>query len=546
MRLLQDNGWRGLILPGVLLALCLLPHYPALNADYTFDDFAFVADNASLRSLDDPLSFFASSFPPEDLARGLYRPITALSYALDMALLGDDPGGLHLSNLIYYWGGCLLFFLVARRYLSSAPAALAAALLFALHPVHCEAVDSITGRSELLALLFALLALLLFLRALERRGVARAALVAGAVGAFAAAALSKETGLMLPVLLVGHMFLFRRREERRPWALTLPFWLLIPAYLLLRAEALGGLLPSPHALAAEPLLNRLMTMGVVFLEYARLLLLPLELQIDFYYQQEVGIQQGLSTQGLGGVLLALLLMGLLGLLARRALQEQRAAAAGAVGLLLFFVFLAPVSNAVPTGALMAERFLYTPSAGFILLLVAAGAQVLTSRSRRWAAALVLLVSLALFAGRSHQRSAEWRNTVTLWLPLARLLPDDHRVMTNLAGGYLMYGKLEPAARLAKRSLSMAPNDIKALTTLGLARLHGGTLDEAVRAFARAARVAPHNPVAHYGLGEVARIRGHTARARLHLARALAANPNHLPSLRAMADLDGTPGVASPP
>jgi len=516
----------------------MLPHYPALDADFTFDDFAFVADNASLRSLDDPLYFFSNSLPPEDRARGLYRPITALSYALDITLLGDGPAGLHASNLLYYWLCCLLFFMVARRYLSSAPAALAAAMLFALHPVHCEAADSITGRSELLALLFCLLALLLFLRALDRRGVARAALVAGAVVAFAAAALSKETGLMFPVVLVGHMFLFRRLDERRPWALTLPFWLLIPCYLLLRAEALGGLLPTPHALAAEPALNRLMTMGAVFQEYARLMFFPLELQIDFYYQQEVGIQDGVTARGLGGVALGLLLIGLLGLLARHALREQRAAAVGAMGLLIFFVFLAPVSNAVPTGALMAERFLFIPSAGVILLVVSALRQAALNNPRRSRAAVgLLLLTCALFAARTHARSGEWRNTVTLWRPLAQLLPDDHRVMTNLAGGYLMYGKLEPAARLARRSLALAPGDVKALTTLGLTDLHHGKLDEAARAFARAARMAPNNPVAHYGLGEVARVRGQLKLARMHFARALAINVNHLPSRKALADLD---------
>ncbi len=538
MRLTDSTGWRGLLIPGALLALALIPHTPSLDADFTFDDFAFVADNASLRSLPQALDVFVGPFPPEDPSRGLFRPLTALSYALDIALLGDDPSGLHLSNLLHYWVCCLLFFMVARRYLPSPSTALAAALLFALHPVHCEAVDSITGRSELLALLFSLAALLLFLRALDLAGPRRRALLAGALVAYAAAALSKETGLMLPAILVGHLLLFHRRGQTGRLRITLPFWALIPAYLLLRAQALGGLLPRPHALAAHSVGTRLMTMGAVFLEDVRLLLFPLELQLDYYYQQEVGIQTGVTPAGLAGVALALLLLGLLVLLGRRALAGQQLAGAGALGLLVFFIFLAPVSNLIPTGALMAERFLFAPSAGFVLLMTAAGtgALVAAPRPRGRAAVLLLVGCCVLFAARSYLRSAEWRNTVTLWLPLARQMPDDHRVMTNLASGYLMYGKLEPAARLARKSLELSPGDIKALTTLGMARLHGGKLPQAERALARAARLSPKNPTAHYGLGEIARRRGKPARAREHFARALAANPNHLPSRKAMARL----------
>ena len=540
------NGWRGALAAGLLLALAMLPHAPALTADYTFDDFAFVADNASLRSLHDPLFFFSSPFPPEDHTRGLYRPITALSYALDMALLGDGPAGLHLSNLLYYWGCCLLFFLLARRYLPSAPPALAAALLFALHPVHCEAVDSITGRSELLSLLLSLLALLLFLRALERSGGGRLALLAAAVLAYAGACLSKETGLMLPMVLAGHLLLFHRGGAAR-WLLTLPFWLLIPPYLLLRAEALGGLLPRAHALSAEPMLTRLMTMGAVFAEDARLLIFPLELQIDYYYQQEIGTQHGVTASGLGGLALAMLLVGLLVQLVRRSLAGQDQAKAGAVALFFFFVFLAPVSNLIPTGALMAERFLFAPSAGFVLLLAAAavGAMARASRPMRRAIQVALLCCCVLFAGRTFLRSAEWKNTVSLWLPLAKQMPDDHRVLTNLASGYLMYGKLKPAARLARASLKMSPGDIKARTTLGFAQLHGGKLDEAGQTFTQAARLDPNSATAFYGLGEIARRQGKLDLARTHLARALAININHLPSREALTALDRDSGSISP-
>lgn len=536
--ILQKPGGKGLLLPGALLALSMLVHLPALDGDFTFDDFAFVEQNASLRSLGGAVDALARPFPPEDPGRGLYRPLTALSYAVDFALWGESPAGFHLANLLYYWGCCLLFLLLARRYLASPPAALAAALLFALHPVHCEAVDSVSGRSELLALLGCLAALLLFARAVERQGKGRLLHLAGALAAYAAAALCKETALLLPVILAGHLLLFRRHDEAgaKPWLLLLPFLLLMPGYLLLRAHALGGLLPAPHALAAQALHIRLLTMGVVFLEYLRLLVFPLVLQIDFYYQQEIVAPADVTLEAMVGLLLALLGAALMVQRFRQARRSRPGHSPEALGLLLFFVFLAPVSNIIPTGALMAERFLFAPSAGFVLLVVAVARRAVAGHAGRGKLAVAALaVCCLLFGARSALRSAEWQNTVTLWRPLVSRLPEDHRIWANLASGYLMYGELDTAARLARRSLTLEPGDPKALTTLGLALLHSGDLANAAGAFIRAAEVDPESPIAQYGLGEVARRRGKMAAARYHLERALDLNPNHLPSRKALAE-----------
>ena len=91
-----------------------------------------------------------------------YRPITVLTFRANAALGGMAPWGFHVANAALHACVCALFFLFAEILFGSAVPALAAAALFAAHPVHAEAVANIVGRAEGLAGLFFLLALLFY------------------------------------------------------------------------------------------------------------------------------------------------------------------------------------------------------------------------------------------------------------------------------------------------------------------------------------------------------------------------------------------------
>jgi Tfp pilus assembly protein PilF len=537
----------------LLLLASVLVHWPTAPAELTYDDRDFVERNQAIRSLPAALAAFALPFPPDQPERALYRPLTNLSYALDHAVWGEVGFGFHLTNVLVYLAVVLLAQRLALAYLGSPGFALAVALLFSLHPVHCDAVDSVAGRSELLALAFALASLLYFLRAL--RAPAPGASAASAAF-YALACLSKETAALLPAILAVHLLVHlvgdgpfdssirHPRERIRSLARNVPalaalalapHLAVLGMYLALRVLSLGRFSPEAAILAGADLGTRLLTMGSVFFLDLRLLAWPATLEVDFYYQALVGLPRAPTLEALAGWLAALALLAAAGRIAwlhfspgapaGRAPERATALCAFAI----FFATLFPTSHVLDIGALFAERFLFAPSLGFVLLLALAGRRLLerlpSPRPRRAAAlALVALLSLA-GAARSHQRAREWRAPVQLWQATARALPDDERVLVNLAEAHLRRGEAAQARAALARALALEPDYRPALGNLGVLALEAGRLDEAAATFRRLVELEPADFVSWYNLGVVEERRGQPARAIPHFQRSLAQNPN---------------------
>ncbi len=538
-----------------LLLASVLVHWPGPGADFSYDDRGFIVTNESTRTLADALAAFALPFPPREPDRALYRPITNLSYASDRLLWGDGPRGFHATNVALYLVVVLLVHRLAAVYLPSEGFALSVALLFSMHPVHCEAVDSISGRSEILSLLFSLISLLLFLRAATEPRLPQAtrARLASA-GFYALACLSKESGAVLPAILAVHLaVLHPPAHGSGPAAWThrlrvlLPHAVVLIAYLLLRGGVLGQFSPEAAVLRDTDLWTRLLTMGAVFLVYLRLLLLPTILQVDFYYQVLIGIPSRLDAGSLMGWLLLLGLLALTGVLAARQIAARRAGDPAGVGAVraaalcalgLFFGFLFPYSHVLDIGALAAERFLFAPSLGFVLLLALVGrsvlARVLHDPARRIAATLVVAALVAAGGWRSLARAREWRDPVRLWLAAERSLLGDVRVPTNLAGVYLDRGELEPAREALDRALEIEPGYRPALGNLGTLQIQQGLLDEAQASFQGILALDPADVLAWYNLGIIEARRGNHAAAIAHYARAVELDPHFASARRNLA------------
>jgi len=176
----------------LLLAVAMLVYGNTLLNGFTFDDFLFVLHNPGVTHLS------VSQLVQPTKASNLFRPVTFGSFALNFALEGAHPLGYHVVNLLLHAAVTLLLYLVLLKLLEGvqqgAGVAWAAALLFAVHPIHTEAVASIVGRAELLAAGFLLAAWLLHLHDLP----------ALALTCFALALLSKESAVaFVPLALAG-------------------------------------------------------------------------------------------------------------------------------------------------------------------------------------------------------------------------------------------------------------------------------------------------------------------------------------------------------
>jgi tetratricopeptide (TPR) repeat protein len=477
-----------------------LPNRPVL------DDGWAVVDNPLVRTFDlAGIIREQTGFAGGETLAGPYRPVATLSNAVSYALHGSAPAGYHAVNVTLHVMVTLLVLVLARRIIEAvAPGratagALGAALLFALHPVHVEAVAPLVARADMLAAAGGLSALLLALGRRERWWGLPAALAL-----LALAILSKETAAVVPGLYALVALAapaaaglpagpgLSRPEGRRALAtlagVTAALGLALLPYLLLRPGP--AVAPGVASwFSGRPWTVVALTMTRALSEYLRLLAWPVDLMTDFGYAaripftERLGWPSALATLAWASV-------------AAVGLASLRRAPLRAIGLLWAFIALAPVLNVVPVGVLMAERFLYLGSVGFCVWAgswPAALAEAAARAGRPWperGPSILALLVLALLAARTVTRNADWRDPVSLYEAELRHAPRDVTVNNNLAVAYLGRGELARAVERLDVALAAAPGYWRAHVNMGICRHRLGDLAGARAAFARASAISP--------------------------------------------------------
>ncbi|HVG43266.1 MAG TPA: hypothetical protein VM890_01010, partial [Longimicrobium sp.] len=265
-----------------LLAVCV--YALALRNGYAIDDEAIVLRNPVVHGFGNLRELLLG--PYWQKSGDAYRPVTLVSFALDWTLFGGSPAASHAVNVLLHAAVAVLVAALVRRLGGGTGPAAAAGAVFAVHPVHVEAVANLVGRSELLAALFVMAACHAYLRGPPRS--------AGRIAALSALYLlglgAKEIAVTLPVLLLVLDALRGRGERVGPRALLARNAPLLAAlagtllvYLALRVNASGGVLgvgAAPY-LAGISTADRLATGVGLFPEYARLLLWPRSLSADW-------------------------------------------------------------------------------------------------------------------------------------------------------------------------------------------------------------------------------------------------------------------------
>jgi tetratricopeptide (TPR) repeat protein len=304
------------------------------------------------------------------------------------------------------------------------------------------------------------------------------------------------------------------------------------AYLVLRSVVLGRFSPAASILLDSDLTARLATIGTVYLLNLGLLLWP-PLEVDFYYQAMIGLPDRFTAPAvLGWVALLASAAGAVWLARRHFAdvdgEHSRARAAALCGLSIFATTLLPTSHLLDMGALAAERFLFAPSLGFLILAVLAVRQLLgiaPASLRQGLGSALLLVVAAVGAWRSHERAAEWRDPQRLWREAARSLPRDERVHTNLAAVLIERGQFEHAREALDVALGLKPGYRAALGNLATVDLEQGRLEEASTTYRRMLQLEPEDFLTWYNLGRLELARGRNEVARQHFQRSIEINPN---------------------
>jgi protein O-mannosyl-transferase len=452
---------------GVALSVVVV-YLNAFGNDFVLDDIGLIRDNVRIRSLANLPHLFASSYWGQNGPQALYRPVVLVTYSLNYAAHGLSTYGYTAVNIALHVAVSLLVFELVRRIGGSLFVAGLTGLAFAVHPVHTEAVTGISGRPELLAAFFFLLAMLFHRVAAGGAKTTAAGYRFGTLACFACALLSKESAMTLVLVLpLMDVLVPSRSRTGQPMSprsriLTdyLPLAAVAIAYLVVRRAVLGGVVIAGNAIApldnpmvpisVMPLGDRLgattsqalMTPFAVILEYVRLLIWPARLSPDYSYNQIPLVTSVLDLRFLSGVALAIACVCGIVLLWRRS-------PVAAFGLAFAAATFSIVSNLVITiGTICAERLMYLPSAG-VLMAAAVGAERLTGSgpSRRRMAYFALTVILVIGAVRTSRRNRDWENESTLWSSALLAAPGSARVQAEY--GRLMMGLAEDAARAGR-------------------------------------------------------------------------------------------------
>lgn len=563
----ERRGWRawparlpalGLAVP---LALAVAASWRVLPGELQFDDEPAIVQNPAVKAL----APFLTAAPWRAALSG-GRPVTDLTFALNYAYARLEPWNFHLSNLLIHLGAVSLAWAVARRLLRLAGAArpegvaLAAAGLFALHPLQSQAVSYVVQRAESLAAALYLASLLWLLQAEARPRGRRAAPLLGAFLLFAAGLGAKATVVTLPaawLLLAALVPAPSARAGLLGWPARLlaasPF---LALDALFAASTVGSLRGPEIGLAVEglPPTTYLLTQLPVVATYLRLLAWPAGQVVDWHLLP-ARVLAGAGAL-LSGLLLAALAGGALALAWRARRREGEAAAAARVagaGLLWFFLVLAPSSSVVPVVDLLMEHRAYLPALG-IFLAVAVGAERALARVRRgpaWLAAALTVAAWLLLAGLLHARNAVWETRRALWTDAVQKVPDNPRAWTNLALAASQEGRSDEAIRLYQRGLPLAEREpvvlVRLLGNLGIELARAGRLEEAEQALRRAVAVQPW-PTLRNDLAAILTVRGNLDEAEALLAAVLAAAPDQgeaLTSLGKLRLMRGDPAGALP-
>ncbi len=546
--------------PWVLISLVLLVTFLAYSGTlwfkFVYDDRGQILANVQVhqwRFL--PHYFYEQvwSFAYPGVPGNYYRPLFLLFLLVNYKIFGPYAAGWHLVSVAAHVGVTYLVYVLVRRLAGDSRMALIAALIFGLDPVHIESVAWVSGVTDPLVALFLLPSFLCYLNGRDRPEHRRAWL-AGSLMFYGLAMLSKETALVLPIIIVAFEWLWReppgtasgsRPTVERARIITvrvMPFVLLTFAYLAVRWRVLQGL---GHNMVPLSVSTIVFTWPQLLLFYFRHLVWPFNLSV-FYDVPYV------TTPGLWSFFLPLAGLGAVGLLAwlwvrglgKTSPAAQRLAAFAWAWILIPFIPLLDLS-VLPIGEIAHDRYLYLPSIGFSILAAMALRRIRFGKLKLFglpaSQAVAVLLLVLVFGIATPLQDQYWANDLTLYGRGVERTPNNKLARTNLANamgeqrryaealdlyrqvlqrdpnfwlavyntGYTYYrmGRLAEAEKYFKRAIAINGVDSDEYFYLGLTWLKLGDANNAEKAVRHALKLQPRGLAYHFALGMVLKLKG---------------------------------------
>lgn len=471
---------------GFLFFTVALIYVQTLGHSFVFyDDLDYVRNNVHVRR---GLTLSSVLWAFKTTVMSNWHPLTWLSHMLDCQLFGLNPGGHHLTNLLFHAANSILLFVLLKKMTGALWRSAVVAALFAVHPLHVESVAWVAERKDLLSTFFFLLTLLAYVRYTRRPDWKR----------YAAVFLLFALGLMAKPMLV-----------------TLPFVLLLLDYWPLErinigeSQRLSQLFPTIKGLITEkiplfalsalscavtvyaqrPALQSLdhITMSsrvenalVSYVKYIGKTFCPESLA--FFYPYPADIPEGVTL--LSAAILVFITIEVL-----RAANARRYLP---VGWFWFLGTLVPVIGIVQVGGqAMADRYTYIPLIGVFIVFVWGTEDI--SRLFKISAKAVGVATAAVLSALaflSYHQAGHWQNSATLFEHAIKVTEDNYLAHNNLAAALVVKGELDRAAAHAAEALRINPNYVSPRLNLAVIAQEKGDTERAVELYREALGLRP--------------------------------------------------------
>ena len=564
----------------VLFVFSCLLYVNTIGHDYAQDDAIVIYDNMfveqgisgipSLLSKDTFFGFFKEEGKANLVSGGRYRPLTPIMFAIEWQIFGKNPMIGHLVNVLLF--GLLvvvlfnLFVLLLNKsewQENTLSISLLAALIFAAHPIHTEAVANIKGRDEILALLASIYSLFLIVRSYDEKKT-KLLITAGVI--FFLGLMSKENTITFLAVIPLTLMVFRKESITGAFTKLWTAGIATLAFLLIRTSVLGfSFGGTPNELMNNPFLKlegasyvpfslgeKLATILFTLGKYLSLLFFPHPLTHD-YYPRHVEIMSFSDVS----VLLALFIHLIIVFVGIWYFKKNKLIS---FSILFYLITLSIISNIVfPIGTNMSERFLFMPSVGF-----AFGLSALLHKSsiKKWGIYIGIAAIFALSI-KTILRNPVWKNDFTLFTTDVHTSKRSAKLQ-NAAGGALIteYSpkpesiertkKLNEAVAHLKEAVKIHPTYKNAHLLLGNGLYYLKDYDRAILSYENALKVSPSYSEANKNLGITLRDAGRfygeqkqdLNRAMTYLNRSYAINKSDYETVRLLGVASGMSGNSS--
>lgn len=450
---------------------------------FVWDDNDFIVGSPYIQDWKNLLNFITADYLKHSWDNlDVNRPLMVISLILDFAIWKLNPMGYHLTNLMLHVANTVIVLYLLNSIFWDRRIAVFSALLFAVHPIHVQAVNVISFREDLLVTLFYLLSLACVVKSLNYSKDKGYFLLS--ILFYLLALLSKEMALTLPLVILMYIRLWKRKCP--PWPIYAGYLFITVIYLLFFFYVQQF---STMVILERPLLERLYGTLVISGRYLWLHLFPIGLIPD-YGQSPFFLATAINI-AVAGIVISLASWTLYRLIINPS--------PAVFPLMWFFITLLPVMNVIQIANSVAERYLYLPSLGPIVAIAMAGVFLLDKKYKYVLTVLITIASLFLFL--TVKDNTVWRDSTALWDYEIKLLPDTaDKAYYNRGMGFGIQGRYQLAIKDFSKAIEIHPKYSNAYNNRGNAYANLGDYRQAIRDFTRAIEVEPRNAEAYYNLG----------------------------------------------